>query len=200
MSLFIYFNFISFLIEGELLYNIVMVSAIYQHNHPQAYSCSLPLNSLSHLIFHPFPLGCHRKPALFSLNHTANSHWLSILRMVMHMLSLYSPNPWENSTPNSQMAIQADHVFVTHCSVTKSCPTLCNPMDPSTLTLGVFSDSCPLSHWCYLTISFSVSPFSFCLQPFRASGSLQWVGSSHQVTKSFGASASARAIPMNIQG
>ena len=59
------------------------------------------------------------------------------------------------------MVIQADHVFVTSCSVTKSCPTLCNPMDPRTLSLGVFSDSCPLNQWCYLTISFSVTPSTF---------------------------------------
>ena len=31
-------------------------------------------------------------------------------------------------------------------------------------------DSCPLSPWCYLTISSSATPFSFCLQSFPASG------------------------------
>ena len=31
--------------------------------------------------------------------------------------------------------------------------------------------SCPLSRWCYLTISSSAAPFSFCLQSFPASGS-----------------------------
>ena len=35
----------------------------------------------------------------------------------------------------------------------------------------VFSDSCPLSWWCHPTISFSVAPFSFCLQSFPASRS-----------------------------
>ena len=33
------------------------------------------------------------------------------------------------------------------------------------------SDSCPLSWWCYLTISFSATLFSFRLQSFPASGS-----------------------------
>ena len=33
------------------------------------------------------------------------------------------------------------------------------------------SDSCPLDWWCYLTISSSVAPFTFCLQSFPASGS-----------------------------
>ena len=43
------------------------------------------------------------------------------------------------------------------CSVAKPCPTLCNPMDCSTLGSPVlhnlleFSDSCSLNWWCYLT-------------------------------------------------
>ena len=36
---------------------------------------------------------------------------------------------------------------------------------------GVYSNSCPLSQWYYPTISFSVVPFSSCLQSFPASGS-----------------------------
>ena len=39
------------------------------------------------------------------------------------------------------------------------------------LSPGVFSNLCPLSWWCYPTISSSVAPFSFCLQSFPASGS-----------------------------
>ena len=35
----------------------------------------------------------------------------------------------------------------------------------------VFSQSCPLSWWWHLTISFSVTPFSPCPQSFPASGS-----------------------------
>ena len=42
----------------------------------------------------------------------------------------------------------------------------CRPPSP-----GVCSDSWPLSLWCYLTISPSVIPFSFCLQSFPASAS-----------------------------
>ena len=34
-----------------------------------------------------------------------------------------------------------------------------------------YSDSCPLSWWCHPTISFSVVPFSSCLQSLLASGS-----------------------------
>ena len=38
---------------------------------------------------------------------------------------------------------------------------------------GVYSNSCPLSWWCYSTILSSVVPFSSCLQSFTASGSFQ---------------------------
>ena len=41
----------------------------------------------------------------------------------------------------------------------------------SSLSPRVFSDSCPLSGWYYLTISFSVAPFCFWLQSFSTSGS-----------------------------
>ena len=37
------------------------------------------------------------------------------------------------------------------------------------------SNSCPLSRWCHLTISFSVIPFSSCLQFFPATGSFESV-------------------------
>ena len=36
---------------------------------------------------------------------------------------------------------------------------------------GACSNSCPLSRWCHPTISYSVVPFSSCLQSFPASGS-----------------------------
>ena len=65
---------------------------------------------------------------------------------------------------------------------------------------GVCSNLCPLSQWCYPTISFSVVPFSSCPQSFPASGSfpMSWLFSSGgQIT---GASASASVLSMNIQG
>ena len=44
-------------------------------------------------------------------------------------------------------------------------------------TPRVYSNSCPLSWWCHLTISSSVVPFSACLQSFPASGSspMSWL-------------------------
>ena len=62
------------------------------------------------------------------------------------------------------------------------------------------SNSCPLSWWCYPTISSSVVPFSSCLQSFQISGSflMSWFFTSGG--QSIGASASASVLPMNIQG
>ena len=82
---------------------------------------------------------------------------------------------------------------------------LCDPMDcsmprfPVLQHLRVCSNSCPLSQWCYRTMSSSVAPFS-CLQSFSASDCFpksQLLGSGSQ---SIGASASASVLSMNIQG
>ena len=40
-------------------------------------------------------------------------------------------------------------------------------------TSRAYSNSCPSSRWCHPTISYSVVPFSFCLQSFQTSGSFQ---------------------------
>ena len=66
-------------------------------------------------------------------------------------------------------------------------------------TLGACSNSCPLSRWCYPTISSSIVPFSSCLQSFPASRSFpvsQFFASGGQ---SIGVSASVWALPMNFQ-
>ena len=66
-------------------------------------------------------------------------------------------------------------------------------------TPRVYSHPCPLSWWCYLTISSSVIPFSSYLQSFPASGSFpvsQFFTSGGQ---SIGVSALASVLPMNIQ-
>ena len=51
------------------------------------------------------------------------------------------------------------------------------------LSLGVCSNSRPLSWWCHPTILFFVIPFSSCLQFFPASCSFPMSGSSYQVAK-----------------
>ena len=50
-------------------------------------------------------------------------------------------------------------------------------------TPRVYPNSCPSSRWCHPTISSSVIPFSSCPQSFPNQGPLQWVSSSHQVSK-----------------
>ena len=90
--------------------------------------------------------------------------------------------------------------------VTKSCPTLCNPMDCSTLGFPVFhclrvsSNSSPFSWWCHPTISPSATPFSFCLQSLPASGSFPMSQLFSSGGQSTGVSASASVLPINIQG
>ena len=69
----------------------------------------------------------------------------------------------------------------------------------STQTPGVYSNACPSSRWCHLTISSSVIPFSSCPQSLPASESFPmsqlfaWGG------QSTGVSASASVLPMNTQ-
>ena len=66
-------------------------------------------------------------------------------------------------------------------------------------TPGTCSNSCPSIWWRHPTISFSIIPVSSCLQSFPASGSFQmslFFASGGQI---IGASASASALPMNIQ-
>ena len=69
------------------------------------------------------------------------------------------------------------------CSVQFSCSVVSNSLQTRGLqhtrppcplpTPRLYSNSSPLSWWCYPTISSSAIPFSFCLQSFLASGSFQ---------------------------
>ena len=69
-----------------------------------------------------------------------------------------------------------------------------------TPTPGVYSNSCPLSQWCYPTISSSVAPFSSRLQPFPALGSFSMSQLFASGGQSTGVSASASVLPMSTQG
>ena len=89
------------------------------------------------------------------------------------------------------------------CSVTKSSPILCNPMDcgtPGFLVLHHLPEFCSnsLSQWCHPTISSSAAPFSSCPQSFPASRSFpvsQFFTSDGQSI-----AVSASVLLMNIQG
>ena len=90
------------------------------------------------------------------------------------------------------------------CSVIKLCLTLCNPWTVAhwllcpPLSPRVCSNSCPLSRWCYLTISFSATLF-FCFQSFPPSGSFPMSRLFASGSQSIGSSASPSVLPMNIQ-
>ena len=64
-------------------------------------------------------------------------------------------------------------------------------------TPRVYPNSCPLSRWCYSTISSSVVSFSSCLQSFPASGSCQTSQLFTSGGQKIGVSASTSVLPMN---
>ena len=68
------------------------------------------------------------------------------------------------------------------------------------LSSGVSLNSCPLSQWCYPTISSSVSLFSTCLQSFPISGLFPVNQLFTPGSQSTGDPASVSVIPMNSQG
>ena len=90
-----------------------------------------------------------------------------------------------------------------HCSVIKLCLTFCDPIYCrcqallSSVSLGICSNSCPLTWWYYRNISSSTTLF-LCLQSFPVSGSFPM----YQLFASGGQNigASAAVLPMNIQG
>ena len=71
---------------------------------------------------------------------------------------------------------------------------ICPPLSPR-----IYSDSCPISQWGYLTMSASDVPFSFCLQSFQASESFP-MSRLFIMRQSIGASPLASVLPMTIQG
>ena len=62
-----------------------------------------------------------------------------------------------------------------------------------------YSNSCPLSQWCYPTIPSFVIPFHSCLQSFPASGSFLMSYLFASGSQPIGASVSTSVLPMNIQ-
>ena len=77
-------------------------------------------------------------------------------------------------------------------------PQHARPPCPSP-TPRVYPNSCPLSRWCHPAISFSLIPFSSCLQSFPASGSFQMSQLFSSGGQSTGVSASTSVPPMNTQ-
>ena len=63
----------------------------------------------------------------------------------------------------------------------------------------VCPNSCPVSRWCYLTISSSAAPFSFCLRSPQASASFPVSRLFASGSQSTGASASATILYLSLQ-
>ena len=150
-------------------------------------------------------------------------HWVFSLSypylttlFILNSIRSWSPKPSPLGNPWLHRGwTPACHHVVCCCSVAKLCPSLCDPVDCSTQVPLSFTVSRSLfrlmsvlfihlwlfiqhSQWCYLTISSSTLPFSFCFQSFPASGSFPI----NQLFTSGGQSigASASVLPKNIQG
>ena len=87
------------------------------------------------------------------------------------------------------------YIHICCCSVTKSCLTLYSHGQQHTrlpcpsLSPRICSNSCPLSQWCYLTISSSATFFSF----EKHQGLFKWVGSS--ITESICCTDEVKSVP-----
>ena len=80
-------------------------------NQPWVYPCPLPLEPPSQS--HPSRL--LQSPGLSSLSHTANSHWLCILHIVMYLFpcySLHTPHPLLPPTLPSPYQVQKSVLYV----------------------------------------------------------------------------------------
>ena len=77
-------------------------------------------------------------------------------------------------------------------------PPHARPPCPSP-TPWVYPNSCPLSQWCHLTISFSVVLFFSCRQSFPASGSFPMSQLFASGGQNIGVSASTSVLPVNTQ-
>ena len=78
-------------------------------------------------------------------------------------------------------------------------PRGCRQASLSLIMPRVHPSSCPLSRWCHPAISSSAALFSFCLQPFPASGSfpVSWLFTLGG--QNSGVSALASVLPTNVQ-
>ena len=97
------------------------------------------------------------------------------------------------------------YICIQFSSVAQSYPTLWTHRLQYTIlpcpspTPRVYSNSCPLSQWYHPTLSFSVVPFSSCLQSFPALKSFPMSQFFTSDGQSIGASASAPDLPIDIQ-
>ena len=141
------------------------------------------IGSSCHFLFQRIYLTQGLNPSLLRLLHwqadcLALSHWESPEKLLLLLFShsVVSDSLWPHGLQHTRLPCTS----------------------PS---LGVCSNSCPLSWWCHPTISSSVVPFSSCPQSFPALGSFlmsHLCASGGQSTRN-SASVSASVLPVNFQ-
>ena len=140
----------------------------------QEYWSSLPFSSpVDHVLSELFTLTRLSWMALHGMAHS----FTELCKPLHHDKAVIKPVNTKGNSMESQLNGKdpdARNIQFSHSVVSDSwqphglqharipCPSL---------TPGACSNSCPLSLWCHPTISFSVVPFSSCLQSFPASGS-----------------------------
>ena len=133
-------------------------------------------------------------PGLIS-HHPATLDWLLPPLFHHYLLPLQIQTWWTPGLAVLESSVRAKLKYAQGCpeDPRQLCPTLCDPMDCSTPGLPVhpqlpevYSNSCPLSWWCYPTISSSVIPSPPTLNLSQHQGLSQWVSSLHQVAKVLG--------------
>ena len=118
-------------------------------------------------------------------------------RSLVTIICVWSQTFVDTSHSKSLSSVQFSHSLVSDSSRPHE-PQHARPPYPSP-TSGVYPNSCPLSWWCYLTISFSVIPSSSCLQSFPTTGSFQMSQLFASGGQNTGVSASISVLPMNTQ-
>ena len=140
------------------------------------------------LLFRP---NCISNPGIFNYDGKMSCLLLLVFLVVQR------PQTWPESRTRSKGIL-----FFSRSVMSNSLPPhgLQHAKFPCpSLSLGVCSNSGPLSSWCHRTISFSVAPFSSCLQSFPGSGSLPVSQLFASGGQSAGTSASSSVLSVNIQ-
>ena len=124
------------------------------------------------------------------------SSWTSWVSIKILCFTVCELENWEVLSKGAQ-SVQFNHSVMSN-SLRHHKPQHARP-PCSSPTPGVHLNPCPLSRWCYPTVSSSVVPFSSCSQSFSASGSFQMSQLFASCGQSIGVSALASVLPMNTQ-
>ena len=88
---------------------------------------------------HPIPLGCHKPPTLVALLHALNSHWSSILHMVLYMFQCCSPKSFHPHLLQLSSKVCSLCLYLLYCP---ACRIVCTIFLNSMLLLSCFSHVC----------------------------------------------------------